>query len=209
MPKYLIGCFSGWKYDRRRELCYTTWFRDAARCGVDRVFVMGVGVPKPERYDDFLFLPCEDNYATLPQRTALFCKWALTVPDWTHLVKLDDDTFVSIPRLALYTPTGKYVGSPVKFQVPYAQGGAGYIIDRDATQIISRYLTRERGAEDKHAGIALKEHGISLTVEKRLIAFGSDKMRPRVDNNFITAHRISGDIWTRAYIETGMKQTSL
>ena len=101
---------------------------DAARLGVDSVFLVGAGADKaidrPTRSGDLLLLPCPNDYATLPQRTRWFCRWALNrgriaarqrLPDralsapgdlpgadWDYLFKCDSDTYVCLPRLLAY-----------------------------------------------------------------------------------------------------------
>ena len=209
MAKYLVGCFSGWGYEKRRQLCLTTWFRDAQFLGIDVVFVMAEPrIKAPERYDKLLVLPCLDTYKDLPARTRWFCIWASGQQGWTHLIKLDDDTYMSSTRIAIYEPSGKCVGC--RNGNGKLSGGAGYILDRDATAIVATHLTRELGikhhtnAEDVLAAIALKNEGITPTFDKRFVGRGSATNRPCRDNNIITTHRISDNLWHRTHEDVGL-----
>jgi hypothetical protein len=139
MTRILIGALSGWAYADRRERCLSTWMADGDALGVQSVFLLGCPTAAaPELIGPYaLALPCPDDYPSLPQRTAWFCRWALNLPSpsavlsggrgaggegallpspsgrgaggegWDYLFKCDDDTYVSIPRLKAYDLAGR------------------------------------------------------------------------------------------------------
>ncbi len=76
----LIGALSAWKYPERRRCCLATWMCDADALGVPSVFLLGCATAiAPEQIGPHaLVLPCPDDYASLPQRTMWFCRWALS-----------------------------------------------------------------------------------------------------------------------------------
>ena len=208
MARYLIGCYSGWKYHERRKLCLATWFKDAAALNIDVVFVMAEPtIQQAERFGNIVVLPCKDTYRDLPERTKLFCGWAVSQSGWTHLMKVDDDTYVAIARLASYEPITQCVSGLTRRNYGL-NGGSGYILDIEAALIVSSYLTpelckKERITdEDRLAGIALRNCGIIPAYDRRFV--GSGPIRPRSGNNIITTHRMLDD-WLSIHSEVGLR----
>ena len=142
MPRILIGALSAWKYPERRRRCLATWMRDADALGVPAVFLLGCPTAvAPEQIGPHaLVLPCPDDYASLPQRTMWFCRWATQYSvlgtQWDYLFKCDDDTYISIPRLLAFDPAGRdYIGAEWRPGVGYGSGGAGYFLSRRPRQL--------------------------------------------------------------------------
>ena len=79
MTRILIGALSGWKMHERRQRCIETWMGDATDLEIETMFLLGcapAAVPEELGWH-YLALPCPDDYASLPQRTLWFCRWAL------------------------------------------------------------------------------------------------------------------------------------
>ncbi len=207
MPRILIGALSGWKYQQRRQRCLSTWMADADRAGVQSVFLLGCpAAVVPERIGAHaLACPCPDDYTSLPQRTLWFCRWALN-GDWDYLFKCDDDTYISIPRLCGYDPSGRdYVGAEWRPGVGYGSGGAGYFLSRRAAQIVAQRLSPHKtGAEDLLVGQVLRAAGMAISIEPRLVPFGSPVHRPKKANDLITLHGVEADAFLAAHAETGL-----
>ncbi len=208
MTRILIGALSGWKYHERRQRCLATWMADADQVDVRSVFLLGCPTATvPEELGwHYLALPCPDDYPSLPQRTLWFCRWALKRDDWDYLFKCDDDTYVSIPRLLAYDCAGRsYLGAEWKRGVNYGSGGAGYLIDRRSAEIIAGQSVPTNGAEDVWVGRVLRAAGIWLSIEPRLIPFGSMARRPKRENNLLTLHAAEPDAFMAAHAETGLR----
>ena len=214
MTRILIGALSAWKYSARRERCLATWMDDGDRAGVESVFLVGCpAIEKPQRLGPhYLALPCPDDYASLPQRTLWFCRWAAGVESgeqgagsWDYLFKCDDDTYVSIPRLLVYDLAGRdYIGAEWRPGVDYGSGGGGYFLSRRAAAIVAEKLTQATGAEDLLVGQVLRQAGIRLAVESRLVPFGSMQHRPKKGNDLITLHGVEAEAFLAAHAETGL-----
>lgn len=98
--KIVIGVLSCQKYGARREACLATWANVEGRDDLDLVFILGDGCrPEPVRQGCLLHCPCPDDYASLSQKTRLFCRWAVSNYDFDYLFKCDDDTYVHVDRL--------------------------------------------------------------------------------------------------------------
>lgn len=209
--KLVVGALSGWKHHDRRERCLTTWMHDFAELNVQAVFLLGCPtLEKPELAGShYLCLPCADDYPSLPQRTRAFCRWALQQPDWDYLFKCDDDTYVSVPRLAAYDPVGReYVGAEWQLQAGYGSGGAGYFLSRKAAALVAERLNQGSGAEDLLVGQVLRSAGITLTIEPRLVPWGSMQHRPKKNNDLITLHGVDAETFLAAHAETSLHSTA-
>jgi hypothetical protein len=235
MPRILIGALSAWKYPERRRLCESTWMRDADALGVPSFFLLGCPTATaPEQIGPHaLVLPCPDDYASLPQRTMWFCRWAAKAgsmeqgagsktelqvpaslplapcsPPFDYLFKCDDDTYISLPRLRAFDPAGRdYIGAEWRPGVGYASGGAGYLLSRRAAMIVAeRFESYPTGAEDLLVGRILAAAGIELSIDPRFVPFGSADRRPRADNDLITAHAVPKELIMKSHEETRVKK---
>jgi len=188
-PRILIGALSGAQYAARRDACRKTWLAGIDACDDVRcVFLRGnPAVSKPELRGDELWLPCPDDYASLPQKTRGFCRWALENAEFEYLFKCDDDTYVCLDRL-LQIPTGlDYCGWRLGKR-NYASGGAGYLLSRPAAEIVARDVVEETGPEDRFVGQHLRRAGIPLVHDHRFQPFWKRSVAPRSDNDLITTH---------------------
>jgi len=214
--RILIGALSGWKCHDRRQCCLSTWMHDADELKIDAVFLLGCATAaRPEQIGPHaLALLCPDDYPSLSQRTRWFCRWAIeeggggkAEGGWDYLFKCDDDTYVSIPRLAAYAAkelAGRdYVGAQWRAGVGYASGGAGYFLSRKAAELVARRLTTPQGAEDLLVGQVLQGAGMRFSIEPRLVPFGSVHCRPTRDNDLITLHGVGAEVFLASHAETG------
>lgn len=206
MSRIIIGALSCMKYPERQKRCRGTWFADAAAAGLDAVFLLGSDSHDPHgRRGDRLTLAVPAGYQELPQRTRAFCRWALSQPGWDYLFKCDDDTYVSIPRLAAYDLAGRdYIGAEWAPGVNYGSGGAGYFLSRKAAAIVAERLTMALGAEDLLVGQVLRTAGVNLSIDQRFIPYGSWEQRPARGNDVVTVHGVSADVFLASHAETGL-----
>ena len=207
--RIIIGALAGNQYDDRQQRCRNSWFRDALATEDIRAFFLfgrnSQGVTEPKLNGDELYLPCPNAYGSLPQRTNWFCRWALTIPGWKYLFKCDDDTYVSIPRLAAYdTAERPYIGGEWQKGRRYGSGGGGYFLSRAAAQIIANQLRINMGNEDELVGAILAAAGVLFHDDQRFVGFGNPQKRPKPDNDIITAHGISPELFWRCHHETRM-----
>ena len=209
MPaRLIIGALSGWKYHGRRERCIASWMSDASDRGIQSVFLMGCATLQQAELTGphYLCLPCPDDYPHLTQRTWQFCRWALQQSDWDYLFKCDDDTYVSIPRLADYDLGQRdYVGAEWTTGVNYGSGGAGYFLSRRAAALVAAEPQPTMGAEDAWVGEVLRRAGIRLSIETRLLPWAKPDLRPTGDNDLLTAHGICGEVFDLCHAETGLQ----
>jgi hypothetical protein len=202
--RIIIGALSARQYPERRRRCRETWFEEARQCAdVEAVFLIGAAgeVSRPVLVDDLLLLPCPNDYAALPQRTRWFCQWAIENRSFEYLFKCDDDTFVCLDRLVGYqTRRRDYIGAEWRPGVGYASGGAGYFLSRRAAEWVAGGLAALEGAEDKMVGDVLHASGIALAIEDRFTPYGNYVRRPTGENQVITAHAVSGDLFSASAI---------
>jgi hypothetical protein len=149
-----------------------------------------------------LVLPCPNTYPALPQRTRLFCRWALdSGGEWDYLLKCDSDTWVHVGRLLAYCERLSadggcdYVGAEWRPAAGYASGGGGYLLSRRAAAVVAEKLTHATGAEDLLAGQVLRQNGIPFSIEPRFVPFGSMERRPKRTNDLITTHKVGADVF--------------
>jgi len=196
MPKLMIGVLSCKQYAERRIACSETWMSDATKTGVDTFFSIGAPEMFLGRNGDILFCPCQDDYFSLPLKTWFMCRYALTMGA-DFLFKCDDDTYVRVERLLAkleegHDYTGFDVGTPQGL-LPYASGGAGYILSRKAMRwVVSRpYVCRNRADtfEDLYVGNLLRSNMVPFVADNRFSP-GKD-LFPTPENDVITGHYIS------------------
>lgn len=190
MPKVIIGVLTARGYIQRQQGVLATWGRDAiAHPDVDFVFLVGnPELHAPRREGNTLFLPCPDDYWSLPQKTRWFCKWALANPEWRWLFKCDDDSYVRVDRLMAGSWSNAVVGCADGAGLHW-HGGAGYLIDRAAATAISNRMTQKTGLEDQEARNAIQQDGLWFDHEPRF-CFNCAKM-PSPQNDGITCHYCS------------------
>lgn len=189
-------------YAPRRTLCRETWLTEMPD-DIDYVFLIG-GHHCTERRGDELWLPCGDRYYDLPSKTKAFCQWVIRETDYTHLWKADDDTYLCVPRFVWWLENRyhdePYVGNIWQAGKDYASGGAGYVLDRQSASFVAEELNTTRVRyEDVGVGHVMRSHHIPLTIDHRFIAFGNDVRRPLPNNDIISTHRISEELWRNCW----------
>ena len=193
-PRIVVGILHTPRLAERAERCRRTWLVHAPRQSIDYVFLVG-GAGEFRRQDDVLYLPCPDDYPSLPQKTRRFCQWALQHAEFDYLFKCDDDTYVDLARLADY-PAGRLFDYAGGEYAGYASGGGGYFLSRRAAALVAEHLDAPWGNEDELVGRCLKAHGIALHADSVFQGFTQwTGSVPRPDNAVITAHGISPSLW--------------
>lgn len=194
--KAIIGVLTCQKMDARRAGVLRTWGR-SIREDPDLDFVFLIGDPTlavPRRECDVLYVPCPDDYDSLPQKTRWFCVWLteLAEQQWDVAMKVDDDTYLQVDRLK---PFLERAAADERVDVYGADdgnhfhGGAGYTMNRDAAAAIAEHVRDLQGLEDWKACAALHTAGLHWADEPR---FCFDKKRlPMPANEQITAHYCS------------------
>ena len=180
-PERLEACTSA------AQRCLTTWMPTPTDTRIGSLFLLGCpAVGKPELMGPHaLVLPCPDDYASLPQRTRWFCRWALeegagergsglkrelspplprppsSVLHWDYLFKCDDDTYVSIPRLAVVRPGRAGLrGGRMEGGRGLRQRRGGIFSQPAGGGDCGREAVQSTGAEDLLVGQVLREAGI-------------------------------------------------
>lgn len=202
--RILIGLLSAMAFTERRDICRQTWMQDAPKYNVDIVFLIGdQSVTHSHRTCDELFLPCADDYQSLPQKTQQYMIWASsTGVRW--VVKADDDTYICIPRLIerLKDESADYIGcEPGGGFVGYASGSC-YVLSSRAVSIAAKAKWRRYGAEDVVMGQIMDSNGIRFHNEPLIVPWGLYPNRvPLKSNNLITTHAIRPELEQRRVFE--------
>jgi hypothetical protein len=195
--KILVGLLSCRSTQDRRDLCRATWVPVVQSLGIRVVFMVG-GYDDLLEADEMLYLPVHDGYRELPQKTTAFCRWAVDNTDATHLFKADDDTLLHPWRFKEFAdsipPDKEYIGSEWRAKSGYASGGAGYTISRRAAELVAQQK-RFKGPEDMITGTVMLKHRITFHRDRRFIPFGNEQRRPLPDNDLISTHKISVELW--------------
>lgn len=195
----VLSCTSTAMQERRTN-CINSWVPVLESLGVEVLFLVGMGtainnprvVPPAEhgRGGVELQLPCEDDHQHLSKKVVGFLKWALANRPFDYLLKSDDDTFLVPHRLTRLNVAGKdYVGYIHTKPVPFANGGAGYLLSRRAAEAVVLQLNAVSYHEDMLVGQAISEAGISAEHDDRFIHDVNYQTRPLPDNELITGHR--------------------
>lgn len=186
--KAFLGITSCKRFDERRQACRETWLRDARRHSIEYRFVTGEQVNDGH---DVLVAGCEDDYSNVWKKTLVLLKYALSVPDWTHFIKADDDSYMVLERV-LPSLCADYGGALNNHEdVPYGSGAASYL-SRKAVEIVVQEM-KGGGFDDLEIGRILHRKGIAFVPDERW----SSSMRnetpplPKPDNDSITTHYLT------------------
>lgn len=206
--KLVIGLLSCSKHDDRDELVRQTWMKKATELAIPVYFLRG-GVSEFRQDGDTLYFPVPDTYTCLPQKTRAWMQWATENANADFIFKADNDTFVVAERLLDFAtehadkefwgnePGGRWRG--------YPSGGGGYGVSRRAAAALADHMTAPSGAEDVVATQVLKAHKIRPFFPKprKFISWGRDTIdrRPTLDNQIITTHQISRELWLKIHQE--------
>lgn len=191
-----VGVFATEKLPDRMQAVEQTWARWASQVAADVVFLLAdPTITLPVRDGNRLWLPCPDDYESLPQRTRWFCLWTLANTQATHLFKCDDDTYLHLPRLVEAAQSKRWnavdcVARRNKIDRFCFHGGAGYLLTRRAMMVVAAHATDLVGAEDYCVGRALKASGLNVLNEGRL-NFWRQHGSPSRNNNLISTHYVS------------------
>ena len=150
--------------ETRLKACLETWVPRAIRFGWDVQVFTGSRLRVP------------DDYASLILKTKAMFTWSF-VHNYTHTLKIDDDSFIYPERLRV--PKTVYAGVRVQandggdrrigrpdepagtYPFTYASGGA-YWLDRVGAHIIAGMPLNGDWAEDRYVGNTLGKLGFSL-----------------------------------------------
>lgn len=206
--KLAIGLLSCAQHDDRDNLVRSTWIPKATELGIPVYFLRG-GSSEFRQDGDTLYFPVSDIYTCLPQKTRAWMEWVTENTDADVAVKGDNDSWVCPERLLDFAtehadkefwgnePGGRWRG--------YPSGGGCYGVSRQAAIILAEHMTAPSGAEDVIATQILKAHGIRPFFPKprRFISWGKDTpdRRPAIDNQIITTHQISRELWLKIHQE--------
>lgn len=185
-----VGILSALANVGQRNACRETWL-DKKPDNVACYFLVGQPtLAEPvEVHGDTLWLPCRDDYASLPQKTRLFCRWFIQNTGHEYLFKCDDDTYVRLDRLAAMPSGLDYCGGRVSRDRPYLSGGAGYLLSRKAAMTVVRRMCELKGAEDRLVGAHLRQEGIKPVFDPRFS--WNEAKWPTPDNDVISTHYCS------------------
>jgi hypothetical protein len=189
--KPLIAIPSCHKNDALRQACRDTWIKKWGNLADIRFFV---GNPKRRKTRDTIYLDCPDDYDSLPLKVRLMHQWVLAQPDYSHVFKCDDDSWVHVPRLlASGYQREDYVGT--RRAHFFAQGGAGYWLSRQAMQSMQKFTTEEwlcRVCEDITVGFFLQGK-FPLTRDPRYVDSMDHDRIPIPKNDQITSHKCDSE----------------
>ncbi len=187
----ILGCHSRPDY---RQAQRETWIPKIPEWVDWRFFI---GEPKTDPMFDEVMLDCPDDYQSLCLKTRAVMQWAVKHGyDWVY--KCDDDTYVR-PRLLMESGFEKhqYYGwtegrarcsgsAGIRFE--WAQGGAGYWVDKNCVSLLAKYMIEKEHCEDIAAGMTLASFGIKPIHDERYYpeCFPKHRENPQ---QFITLHK--------------------
>lgn len=187
--RLLIGIVSCQRYATRREACRASWVRALnRRQDVMPLFIVGdLKLDEPRVGGDTLYVPCDDSYECLPQKTMWLARWAAK-NQVERLMKCDDDTFVCVSRIdSILCNNQDYIGFEVAPSV--ASGGAGYLLTNKAIDVlVSDLPANGRGAEDVLVAQMLRRQDIQIHHNREFRPW-CDRV-PTVWNEQFTAHYV-------------------
>jgi len=185
----------------KRRFISRTWGKIAHdHPEIDLVYLIGrPELKQPLREGNHLYLPCQDGYMQLPQKTRWFCLWALGYTTIPWLFKSDDDTYIRPERLVEYCKQKSYEkhwligcrgGRGTKANL---QGGAGFLLTRHAAMMIAAHCTKLEGAEDRQARYSMQQAGVRF--RHCSYFYYRPSVVPLPDNKQITTHRVRVRAW--------------
>ena len=180
---------------QRRLACRETWLAQVP----DKItyqFIVGEGEPIIDELDT-VQVDARDTYECLLEKVLASIRLALQSDNWEWYCKVDDDTYVDLPRLVEFleglSDDIKYTGL-IAGNHGECYGGAGYFMRREVAETIIRrhdseeYIIYPMGFEDAMIGRAANDAGYTITGTNRLCQFGRPEDYPTLDNDRITCH---------------------
>ena len=200
---------------------------------IEALFV--IGNPKLKevvKEGDTIFVPCEDDYLSLPIKVKEMLKYFCKTYDFEYVLKCDDDSFVRPEKLLNLKKDGEYIGviaggvegeeefdtyskltnnrfrdyfcSEKKIiemenwqgcvmveSVNYAVGGAGYLLNKRAAEIIVNDPIMDcKGSEDVYVGSVMYKNNIDLKENVRFNQTIVNNKIPTKDNEYISTHGV-------------------
>lgn len=210
-PRYrlLIAVFTCPKYADRATAVRDTWLSGALPPDVLAFFVMGRPGHPPGLEGDTLYLDCPEAYERLPVKTWKLLEYCLAAYDFEHLLKCDDDSYISRSLMYSYPLKGKdYIGKfyghlsrdwhfgkceDASLHVAYRgvqpdykwAAGAGYFLSAAAAAHViaevSLASAYEELYEDVMVGVALRPNNFSGVPDPFVV----DDLRPDVGRSII------------------------
>jgi hypothetical protein len=154
------------------------------------MFFVGTGQSALEK--DVVVIPTRDDYESLPRKVQAFYRHCLERYDFDYLFKCDDDTYLVCERLSALIKDGHdFIGS-ADWWPSHADGGAGYVLSRPATEIVARADCPEFGKEDLWVTGVLRSAGIEFQMSSLLLQ--NHREFPTPENDIISAHWCSPEI---------------
>ncbi len=182
--RLLIAVLTCPKNQARAQAVRDTWLSRPLPPDVLAFFVMGRPGQPPGFEGDTLYLDCPEAYERLPVKTWTLLEYCLANFEFEHILKCDDDNYISMPEMLSYPAHGKdYIGRfygrltrnwhfgkcddpalEVKYRgaTPECKwaAGAGYFVSRRAASIVIDRVTLanayEELYEDVMVGVALR-----------------------------------------------------
>jgi len=194
MTRLVIGVASWEGGETKRNTIMETWGKDAEE-HPEIDLVMMIGKPEltmPKREGRMLYLPCPDDYMSLPQKLRWFCLWGLAYTDAPWFFKAPDDIYCRVDRLLEITYEKRRRGCMVigcrggRGYKANLQGGAGYFLDRRGAMVMSAYCTKETGADDRQCRASLQKVGTRFYHSWRL--YYRHTGVPLPDNDMAACH---------------------
>lgn len=125
-----------------------TWIKDATKAGIDVKFFFGRYNDPPGTAlipnEDEVFLNCDDSYEGLVEKVTAMTAWAYN-HGYDYIMKLDVDSYVHVANL-LKEMNGEWG----KWDYIGRGWGLGYLLSRNAMQVIMHERQRRSWAEDSH-----------------------------------------------------------
>ena len=194
----IISCYGT---AARRAACRDTWLARVPD-GVECQFIVGTGDPLPGE-PDVVQVAARDTYECLPEKVLAAMRHALETEGWDWYGKVDDDTYVHLPRLVAFLDG--LPGDVARVGVPIGgrgewYGGAGYFMRREVVEAIVRrhdageYTVWTMGFEDAMIGRAAKDAGYEVQGTERLSQFSRPQDYPTPDNDKISCHMCGDEL---------------
>ncbi|HET6224765.1 MAG TPA: glycosyltransferase [Bacteroidia bacterium] len=160
--KIVIGIISCKKNEHKIRSIKNSWIKEMQECGLPYYIVIAdPSLTSCLLINDTLYVPCQDNYESLPAKVFYFYQYVLKNTNYDYVYKIDDDCYVNIENLYStyfwnYDYFGKTVGlnenelnrkwhagkcekpelNERTYELPYigswCGGGYGYFLSRKA-----------------------------------------------------------------------------
>jgi hypothetical protein len=144
------------KFKARTDIQRATWLPSVKDADV-RFFL---AKQDREPLADEVFLDVPDDYLSLPTKVKAMFSWSVA-NEYTHTLKLDDDTVLHPQKLLANIPTQDYTGFLNNTHPkPWCSGFAYWLSNRAQKIIIEAPIPPEEWAEDRWVGGVLHGHSI-------------------------------------------------